>query len=324
MNSIQRKILISVAVIIAMMMLFPPFATHLPNGVQSSNGYSFILAPPSSGWSIKPVLNSTQLLIQWLGVAGLGAIAFVLAKDYKPRGATKTDRIDSSRQAASTQQSNREPLTSMQLYEAFVGEQRHDRYLEIFQRFDARPTKMRVGWNWAAFFFTGFWALHRKMYGWFFVLWAVVAISGALDKASPGGGFFVSLIPWIAFSIYADALYYRRAKRKIAKASRIDDPSRVLEYLRKKGGVHKSVLWVCLSILAIGVIAPVLIPALATKKDDSAKVGHSVPDVNAPIQPTGQFVFDDERDEFGGIILRDPENKPAQPNSFNDLIPSKR
>lgn len=79
MNPQQRKILKTCGVIIGVMLLFPPFVTYLPNGAQSSEGYSFLFFPPQGGWVVKPTVNAMQLIAQWLAVALIGGIGFVLS-----------------------------------------------------------------------------------------------------------------------------------------------------------------------------------------------------------------------------------------------------
>lgn len=86
MNTIQRRILIAVALVIGAMLLFPPFLCQT-TGI----GYSFILSTTGNCWGNPGAINATQLAVQWLGVASIGAIAFSLAKDYRPSGRTIRD-----------------------------------------------------------------------------------------------------------------------------------------------------------------------------------------------------------------------------------------
>ena len=55
-------------------------------------------------------------------------------------------------------------------YETAIGEKNLDYYIGKFHAFDEKGAGLHASWNWAAFFFTGFWALYRKLYGWF-VAW---------------------------------------------------------------------------------------------------------------------------------------------------------
>ena len=80
MNTIQRKILIVVALAIGAMLLFPPFLCQ-SNGI----GYAFIFSETGKCWGNPGAINAAQLVVQWIGVASIGAIVFVLAKDYQPK-----------------------------------------------------------------------------------------------------------------------------------------------------------------------------------------------------------------------------------------------
>ena len=71
MNDRQRKTLIIVAVLIAGMILYPPFQIK-GHGL----GYSWIFSPPYDDATI----NVSQLLVQWIAVAIIGGIAFILSK----------------------------------------------------------------------------------------------------------------------------------------------------------------------------------------------------------------------------------------------------
>ena len=71
-------------------------------------------------------------------------------------------------------------------------------------------------------------------------------------------------VPSVAFGVYADAYYYRDAKDKIAAASDFNDPTALLDHLRKKGGVHTWVLWLSIALPVFGIFASILIPRFLT------------------------------------------------------------
>lgn len=74
MNDSQRKILIAVGSLIGLMLLYPPFQV-MGRGL----GYSWIFSPPYDAATI----NAGQLLVQWVAVALIGGIAYVLSKNSR-------------------------------------------------------------------------------------------------------------------------------------------------------------------------------------------------------------------------------------------------
>lgn len=84
MNANQRKVLIVVAIVMALSLLFPPFQHVTASGVAENLGYGLIFMPPEVemvfGSPELGAVNIKQLLVQWLGILVVGAILFVLAK----------------------------------------------------------------------------------------------------------------------------------------------------------------------------------------------------------------------------------------------------
>jgi len=154
-----------------------------------------------------------------------------------------------------------------ELYTALIGKKRLDYYLKRFESFDDRGGGFIPSWNWAAFFFTGLWALYRKMYAVFFVVLGIpfiLAIIGAtLIGVGPALGNLIQVVLMIGFGIYGNALYYRHTIRKIAKArTTLPDAEKILSYIQFKGGVHVWVIWVFLIIpFGGGILAAIAIPA---------------------------------------------------------------
>jgi hypothetical protein len=146
------------------------------------------------------------------------------------------------------------------LYEAYLGEKNSTYYLSKFKEFDQQGPSLKANWNWAAFFGFLTWALYRKMYGWFFALFGLYIVLTIINKALTQGGFYViSFLLWsvpiIGFGFFANSLYYRNVKKKIADAQLlISDESKLLEFLRNKGGVHTWVIWVCIGIWVIALL----------------------------------------------------------------------
>lgn len=67
-------ILIVSAALIAMMLIYPPFQI-MGRGM----GYNWIFSPPHNA----AIINAGQLLVQWVAVALIGGIMFLLSKDGK-------------------------------------------------------------------------------------------------------------------------------------------------------------------------------------------------------------------------------------------------
>lgn len=106
------------------------------------------------------------------------------------------------------------------------------------------------------------------MYGWFFALWGVAVLSAIFEK---GGTLVISIVvfsvPWLAFTIFANSIYHGSVKKKIAVAQiSISDRSQLLEFLWHKGGVHTWVIWVCILLPVIGILAAITIPQFTAYK----------------------------------------------------------
>lgn len=84
MNKHQKQVLILCAVILLAMLLFPPFQVQV-RGTTFNMGYHYLAEPPRRG-SIPASVNTQMLLVQWVGVALLGAVAVLLLKDSPDRG----------------------------------------------------------------------------------------------------------------------------------------------------------------------------------------------------------------------------------------------
>jgi hypothetical protein len=195
------------------------------------------------------------------------------------------------------------------LYEPALGEKNFGYYLAKFQAFDDKGTGLHVSWNWPAFFFTGFWALYRKMYGWFFAWWALATVVTVFEKAQSAQIHqflaVVSVVSWLGFATYANSLYHRKIKKRIASAQRShSDVSRISGILSASSGVNKWVPIVCGAVPVIGVVASIALPAYQdyTKREVVATV---------PIQtPVPQL---DSEKALTALT-------PATPSQINDFL----
>lgn len=97
MNRTQRIVLFSIAFILFVMLLFPPFYSQFPvppanNSFRSENpvhgrvviilnqGYSFLFSPPYFIGDMKAPVNILLLLVQTLVVISIGGILFLALK----------------------------------------------------------------------------------------------------------------------------------------------------------------------------------------------------------------------------------------------------
>jgi Tfp pilus assembly protein PilE len=160
------------------------------------------------------------------------------------------------------------------LYRAAVGDSSIHHYLPLFKRFDT-PGASRISWNWPSVFVTFFWMLYRRMYGpavAYFFLWPafILVLAGILGRTL--GPPLSVLIYWsvvigvefVAIPMYANALYHRSVKKRIAKLS-AGAPSEEAVIQRLIG--QRSNAWVVIGVVCVGsvfmtgVLAAIAIPA---------------------------------------------------------------
>ncbi|WP_395702336.1 DUF2628 domain-containing protein [Aquabacterium sp.] len=159
-------------------------------------------------------------------------------------------------------------------YRAVIGHQGQAHYLRRFQRFDAGQG--RASWHWPAFFVTGFWLLYRKMWlywlGYVGLSWLLMFLLGAIGAAGEGGKTFAGglfllylLALFTLVPMYANALYHRHCRRKMAGVAMHDAPAqRQLGELAAVGGTSLLALAIVLVLSAVpgvGVLAAVALPA---------------------------------------------------------------
>jgi Tfp pilus assembly major pilin PilA len=160
------------------------------------------------------------------------------------------------------------------LYRAAVGPGRADFYAPKFVQFD-EPGASKVSWNWSAFLVSFYWFLYRRMYGYWAIYcllipFLVVMVAGIATAASRNPAIFsladLGLLAYYyaIIPMYANALYHRKIKERIAAVRRkVPDPAVQVTVL--ENGPHTSAIaWVILLILfvpGIGILAAIAIPA---------------------------------------------------------------
>ncbi len=136
----------------------------------------------------------------------------------------------------------------------FIGKNA-DKYLSRFERFSSGgEDAFAVAWHWPAFFFSFWWMLYRKMYGWA----ALVLLLGCVP--------YVGLFMMIVFGMSGYYLYYRHAKRRVQelKARPGTDVEKAAALARAGGVNNVAVVLVPLIIVAlVGILAAIAIPQFA-------------------------------------------------------------
>lgn len=110
-------------------------------------------------------------------------------------------------------------------------------------------TNSNVSWNWAAFLFGGCWLVYRKMYG----VCALYHLIGFIVRLIFQSGILAgiaSLVLWICFGIFGNAIYKRYVESHIIQAKNLDETSKKNYYI-KKGGTKDSAVWIYIAICLV-------------------------------------------------------------------------
>lgn len=155
-----------------------------------------------------------------------------------------------------------------EFYRAFLGDKNPEYYLAKFLHFDRQGHGLRASWNWPALL-SGLWLLYRKMYGWFFVFCGIVVVSSLFEKSGhPGISLLIIAVPWVLFPVFANALYHNKVKQKIAAAQlAVNEEQKIIEFLRRKGGVNTWVPWLYSGLVLIGIFAAIAVPNYLVYKE---------------------------------------------------------
>jgi hypothetical protein len=118
----------------------------------------------------------------------------------------------------------------------FVGKNA-EYYKAKFRKFEVRGVEtFAVTWNWAAFLFTFWWMLYRKLYLWTFV-WLMLTFIP-----------YFGLVFWIAAGITGNYLYYRHATSRIRDARSVQPSHQLPAVLAELGGVNEWVIPVAIVV----------------------------------------------------------------------------
>jgi hypothetical protein len=193
------------------------------------------------------------------------------------------------------------------LYGSAIGDKSQDYYLGKFEDFDDKGPGLHASWNWAAFFFTGFWALYRKMYGWFFAWWFIATVGVVFEKV-PNSAIqlvvaLITLASLLCFSAYANSLYHHKIKKRIAAAQKSNaDVARVSRRLSAASGVNKWVPIVCGAVPVIGVVAAIALRAYQdyTKRQgsESMKPAATAPTSSLELKPFSGSLDGERKPDF--------------------------
>lgn len=258
--------------------------TKIKTGVEAAAGARYIEALERIGVAVR--LEPETLEID----AGLGS-GFDSSREIH----TPEMPVIQSRAGAGVSSPNGTPSKD-DCYRAALGPTNQAYYLAFFRRADSAG-KLLLSWNWPALLCSAFWALYRKMYLWFFVLWVMAALSTLLERAGAGWySVLVGVLPFVVFPVYANSLYHYSIKKRIEiSMSSISGHSRVLDSLRAGGGVHKWVPWVVVAIPVIGILAAIAVPAYQdySKRGNPSAVPQSGESRAKPAAERKSSIFDD-------------------------------
>ena len=127
----------------------------------------------------------------------------------------------------------------------------YEHYKTVFTKCEKSGSK--VGWNWGAFWLTGWNLLYRRSYLWGLVLILVCYFLGLYTNGI--GGILMMLLP----GMFADYFHYKRYKEKLVMAKTIhkDDLKSQIFYMAQNGGVNKGiiiiniVMWIILILVFV-------------------------------------------------------------------------
>lgn len=163
-----------------------------------------------------------------------------------------------------------------EFYRAVIGPKSQAYYLRQFDRFDAQG-KAGISWHWPSLFVSFYWFLYRKMWLaaliYFFLPYLVMVPLGIAAAITGKSGENLIIFGYLLYIVailiippmYANALYYKHCKKKIAETRASSNMlQRQLGELSGKGGTSNVVLIFVLIfffVAFIGILAAIAIPA---------------------------------------------------------------
>jgi len=165
---------------------------------------------------------------------------------------------------------------------AIIGERNRDYYLRRFARFDARG-KPGASWSWPAFFFGYVWLLYRSMLAYaaayLGIVWALLWLAGDPTRFHlllfpPGmlwravfneeyllvSDLLYCVLGYVAFPLWANALYYVHVRRRAAKLEeRHAGPSVLEAESRRQPTAYRFVKTLFGELLVAGLVAGIAI-----------------------------------------------------------------
>lgn len=135
---------------------------------------------------------------------------------------------------------------------ALVGT-KQEYYIPKFQEMKSQNKK--TSWNWVAFFFTAYWFMYRKMYGYGFATLGVVFLINLINVPIFS---LVLLGGYITMGIFANYIYMQWIEKNANQAKTMNEPFKT-QFIQKNGGVSSTALVLSIIgwVVLIGLISAV-------------------------------------------------------------------
>ena len=173
-------------------------------------------------------------------------------------------------------------------YATLIGERNTGYYLGHFERFD-QGGKITLTWNWPAFIFSFFWLVYRGMYGY---AWLYFILAILLYYIS---SYLYVIVAFIAFPLFANAIYYRFLKNRLEKIRRsipsgntVADKISSLSRVSMAGRALHCALGLLVFLLILAVILPGYTPYMIWSYKKNLNEGYAV-GYTAALAVTGYY-----------------------------------